>query len=108
MQVTEDSGVYHFVNDTDTDDLHSTDRSTLTLINGVLNYSSDFIPNVAVIVTESTAQSLEFHFTQIDIVGRAFLIDYRYTLSGKGLELRRTSTLNGIVVSDDDRKGTGF
>lgn len=109
LQVTvDDGGAFHFVNDSDTDDLHSTDRSALNLNNGVLYYSNDFIPNTPVLVTESTAQSLQFQFSQIDAYGRPLTIEYRYSLSGKNLELHRTSTLNGVVVSDDDRKGSGF
>jgi hypothetical protein len=108
LQVTDENGVYHFLNDSDTDDLHSTDRSALALVNGVLYYSNDFIPNTPLIVTDSTIQSLQFHFSQIDAYGRMLTIEYRYTLSGKNLELHRTSTLNGVIVSDDDRKGTGF
>jgi hypothetical protein len=108
LQVTDENGVYHFVNDSDTDDLHSTDRSALALVNGVLFYSNDFIPNTPLIVTDSTTHSLQFHFTQSDGYGRPVTIEYQYTLSGKALELHRTSTLNGLVVSDDDRKGAGF
>jgi len=108
LQVTEENGVYHFVNDSDTDDLHSTDRSALALVNGVLYYSNDFIPNTPLVVTDSTTHSLQFHFTQTDGYGRPVTIEYQYTLSFKVLELHRTSTLNDVVVSDDDRKGTGF
>jgi hypothetical protein len=109
LQVTaDDSGVVHFVNDSDTDDLHSTDSSALSIVNGVLFFSNDFIPNTPTIVTESTTHSVQFHFAQVDGYGRPMAIEYRYSLSGKDLELHRTSTLNGVVVSDDDRKGSGF
>jgi len=109
LQVTtDDNGVTHFLNDSDTDDLHSTDRSALSVVNGVLFFSNDFIPNTPTVVTESTTQSLQFHFSQTDAYGRPLTIEYRYSLSGKNLELHRTSALNGTVVSDDDRKGSGF
>lgn len=108
LKVTDENGVYHFVNDSDTDDLHSTDRSALALVKDVLYYSNDFIPNTPLAVTDSTTHSLQFHFSLVDAYGRPVTVEYRYALTGKVLELHRTSSINDTIVSDDSRKGSGF